>query len=54
MDFLAFGPLRMTAVCLDARVVLQLKVFWVWLAAVGNVRRGKQAKHSIKRVDDLI
>lgn len=39
LDFLAFGPLKPTTVCLDARVVLQVEVFWVWLAAVGNMRR---------------
>ena len=54
LDSLAFGPFKPTTVCLDARVVLQVKVSWVWLAAVGNVTRGEQAKHSVKRTDDLI
>lgn len=54
LDSLAFGPLKPATACLDARTVLQLKGFSVWLAAVGIVRRGKQAKHSVKGIDDLI
>lgn len=55
LDSLAAGTLKPTTVCLNARVVLEMKAFWVWLATVGNVRRGKQEeKHCIKRTDALI
>lgn len=54
LDSLAFGPLKPTTACLDTRVISHMKIFWVWLAAVGNVMRGKQVRRSVKRIDDLI